>query len=211
MPVKVQIIFYSLYGHIWKLAEAIAEGARQVPGAEVSIYQVAETLPADVLEKMHATDAKKAFAHVLLADPNQLDRCRRHPLRFRDPLWERDRAVANVLCRDRRALAKRSSRRQGRRRVLLDRQPTRRSGNDASRHDEFSLSPRHGCRRRSVCRGRTAEHERNHRRHTVREHNDHDCGRKPNAQRKRIGDRSFSRKAHDTNRGESCRQVMIAR
>ena len=29
---KVQIIFYSMYGHIYKMAEAIAEGARQVPG-----------------------------------------------------------------------------------------------------------------------------------------------------------------------------------
>ena len=72
MPVKVQVIFYSLYGHVWKLAEAIAEGARQVPGAEVGVFQVAETLPADVLEKMHATEAKKAFAHVPLADPHTL-------------------------------------------------------------------------------------------------------------------------------------------
>ena len=34
---KVQVVFYSLYGHIHKLAEAIAEGARGVPGAEVSL------------------------------------------------------------------------------------------------------------------------------------------------------------------------------
>ena len=72
MATKVQIIFYSLYGHIWKMAEAIAEGARQVPGAEVSVYQVAETLPAEVLAKMGATEAKKAFAHIPIADPHQL-------------------------------------------------------------------------------------------------------------------------------------------
>jgi len=72
MSVKVQVIFYSLYGHVWKLAEAIAEGARQVPGAEVSVYQVAETLPADVIAKMGATEAKKAFAHIPLADPKKL-------------------------------------------------------------------------------------------------------------------------------------------
>ena len=29
---KLQIIFYSMYGHIHQLAEAVAEGARQVPG-----------------------------------------------------------------------------------------------------------------------------------------------------------------------------------
>ena len=43
MSVKVQVIFYSMYGHIYKMAQAVAEGAKQVPGAEVSIYQVAET------------------------------------------------------------------------------------------------------------------------------------------------------------------------
>jgi NAD(P)H dehydrogenase (quinone) len=65
---KVQVIFYSMYGHMWKMAEAIAEGARQVPGAQVDLYQVAETLPQAVLEKMGAVDAKKAFAHIPLAD-----------------------------------------------------------------------------------------------------------------------------------------------
>ncbi|MES2791542.1 MAG: NAD(P)H:quinone oxidoreductase [Planctomycetota bacterium] len=72
MSVKVQIVFYSLYGHIYHLAEAIAAGAREVPGAEVELLQVAETLPADVLEKMGATDAKKAFAHIPIADPKRL-------------------------------------------------------------------------------------------------------------------------------------------
>src|SRR6478609_11460497 len=72
MPVKVQVIFYSLYGHVWRMAEAVAEGARQVPGAEVELLQVAETLPAEVLAKMGATEAKKAFAHVPVADPKRL-------------------------------------------------------------------------------------------------------------------------------------------
>ena len=72
MPVKVQIVFYSMYGHIWKMAEAVAEGARQVPGAQVDLYQVAETLPQVVLEKMGAVEAKKAFAHIPIADPNKL-------------------------------------------------------------------------------------------------------------------------------------------
>ena len=72
MSVKVQVIFHSLYGHVWKLAEAIAEGARQVPGADVKVYQVQELLTPDILAKMHATDAKKAFAHVPIADPSTL-------------------------------------------------------------------------------------------------------------------------------------------
>lgn len=72
MPVKIQVVFYSLYGHVWRMAEAVAEGARQVPGAQVELLQVAETLPADVIAKMGATDAKKAFAHVPVADPRKL-------------------------------------------------------------------------------------------------------------------------------------------
>ena len=71
MPAKVQIIFYSMYGHIYKMAEAIAEGAKSA-GAEVSMYQVAETLPAEVLSKMHAVEAKKAFAHVPIANVDKL-------------------------------------------------------------------------------------------------------------------------------------------
>jgi NAD(P)H dehydrogenase (quinone) len=72
MSVKVKIIFYSLYGHIFKMAEAMAEGVREVAGAEVELLQVAETLPEAVLQKMGAVDAKKAFAHVPIADPKKL-------------------------------------------------------------------------------------------------------------------------------------------
>ena len=72
MPVRVQIIFYSLYGHIYRMAEAVAQGAREVQGAEVSLYQVPELLPDDVLEKMGAREAKKAFAHVPVAKVDQL-------------------------------------------------------------------------------------------------------------------------------------------
>jgi len=71
MVAKIQVIFYSTYGHVWKLAEAVAEGARAA-GADVQVLRVAETLPDDVLAKMHATDAQKAFAHVPLADARKL-------------------------------------------------------------------------------------------------------------------------------------------
>lgn len=69
---KVQVIFHSVYGHVWRLAEAIAEGARQVSGAEVEVMQVQEILTPEILAKMGATEAKKAFAHVPVADPRRL-------------------------------------------------------------------------------------------------------------------------------------------
>ena len=72
MSIKVQVVFYSLYGHIFRMAEAIAEGARQVAGAQVELLQVQETLSPAVLEKMGALEAKKAFAHIPLADPRRL-------------------------------------------------------------------------------------------------------------------------------------------
>ena len=72
MSTKIKVIFHSIYGHVHKLAEAIAEGARSVPGTEVELLQVAETLPDSVLEKMGALEAKKAFAHIPVADPKAL-------------------------------------------------------------------------------------------------------------------------------------------
>ncbi|MCO5383752.1 MAG: NAD(P)H:quinone oxidoreductase type IV [Methanosarcina barkeri] len=62
--VKINVIFHSIHGHIYKMAEAIAEGAREVEGAEVEIYQVPETLPYEVLEKMGAIETKNLFAHI---------------------------------------------------------------------------------------------------------------------------------------------------
>ena len=72
MSAKVQVIFYSMYGHVYRLAEAIAEGAREVSGTEVEVFQVAETLPPEVLQKMGATEARKAFAQIPIADPKRL-------------------------------------------------------------------------------------------------------------------------------------------
>ncbi len=71
MPAKVQIVFYSMYGHIFRLAESVADGARST-GATVELLQVEETLPQDVLVKMHAVEAKKAFAHVPAARVDHL-------------------------------------------------------------------------------------------------------------------------------------------
>jgi len=72
MAAKIQVIFYSTYGHVYQLAEAIAAGAREINGTQVELLQVAETLPQEVLEKMHAVEARKAFAHIPFADPKRL-------------------------------------------------------------------------------------------------------------------------------------------
>ena len=69
---KVLVLFYSTYGHIYKMAEAVADGARAVPGAQVVVKRVPETLPAEALEKMGAGRAKAAFAHVPVASVDDL-------------------------------------------------------------------------------------------------------------------------------------------
>lgn len=69
---KIQIVFYSMYGHVYKLAEAVAEGARQVKGTKVELYQVPELVPDAALEKSGAKAARKAFAHIPVAEPAKL-------------------------------------------------------------------------------------------------------------------------------------------
>ena len=61
---KVLVVFYSTYGHVYQMAEAVAEGVKKVAGAEVDIRRVPETLPLEVLEKMGAVEAQKAFSHI---------------------------------------------------------------------------------------------------------------------------------------------------
>jgi NAD(P)H dehydrogenase (quinone) len=72
MITKVQIVFYSMYGHTYRLAEAVAEGVREVPDTEVALFQVPELVPEDVLEKSGAKAARAAFAHIPFATPEQL-------------------------------------------------------------------------------------------------------------------------------------------
>lgn len=69
---KVKIVFYSMYGHIYRMAEAVAEGAREVKGAQVELLQVAELVPDEILEKSGAKQAREAFAHIPVAKPNDL-------------------------------------------------------------------------------------------------------------------------------------------
>lgn len=71
---NVLVVFYSAYGHVYKMAEAIAEGAKTVNGAEVEIRRVPETLPQEVLEKMEALDAQKAFSQIVECTVDDLTR-----------------------------------------------------------------------------------------------------------------------------------------
>lgn len=72
MATKVQVVFYSMYGHVYTMAEAVAAGARQVEGVDVALYQVPELVPDEALERVGAKAARATFAHVPVAKPEQL-------------------------------------------------------------------------------------------------------------------------------------------
>ncbi len=69
---KVLVVFYSMYGHIYRMAEAEAEGVRKVPGAVAELRRVPETLSEDVLEKMGATQAQKSLSGVPVCAVDEL-------------------------------------------------------------------------------------------------------------------------------------------
>ena len=69
MSTKIGIVFYSMYGHVYTMAEAVAAGAREVSGADVALYQVPELVPMDALERTGAAAARARFAHIPIATP----------------------------------------------------------------------------------------------------------------------------------------------
>ena len=72
MSAKIQVIFYSMYGHVYRMAEAVAAGAREAGASEVSLWQVPELVPGEILEKSGAAVARAAFAPVPVATATQL-------------------------------------------------------------------------------------------------------------------------------------------
>ncbi len=69
---KINVVFYSMYGHMFQMAQAAAEGAREVPGAEVELFRVQETLTDEILSRMGALEAKQQFSGIRVATPEVL-------------------------------------------------------------------------------------------------------------------------------------------
>lgn len=69
---KVLIVYYSLYGHVHTLAQAVAEGVGSVENAEAVLRQVPETLSPAVLEKMGAVEARKQQKHIPVCTVDEL-------------------------------------------------------------------------------------------------------------------------------------------
>lgn len=69
---KILIVHYSMYGHIYRMAEAVAEGVNEVPECNAIIKRVPETLSNEVLGKMGALEAQKGMAHIQVATVGDL-------------------------------------------------------------------------------------------------------------------------------------------
>jgi NAD(P)H dehydrogenase (quinone) len=65
---KILVLYYSMYGHIETMAEAVAAGARTVENVEVTIKRVPELVPPEVLAKAHAKTDQAAP----IASPEEL-------------------------------------------------------------------------------------------------------------------------------------------
>ena len=58
---KVLVLYYSMYGHVEIMAEAVAAGARSIEGVEVSLKRVPEIMPEEVARKAGAKLEQPAF------------------------------------------------------------------------------------------------------------------------------------------------------
>lgn len=69
---KILVLFYSMYGHIYRMAKAVCEGVEAVEGAEVVLKRVPETLSEDILEQMGAIEPQKEFSDIPVCTVEEL-------------------------------------------------------------------------------------------------------------------------------------------
>jgi NAD(P)H:quinone oxidoreductase type IV len=68
----IKIIFYSMYGHVFKLAEAVAKGAGEIHDTNISLFRVPELVPENILIQSGAKKAQEAFEHIPIAEVSEL-------------------------------------------------------------------------------------------------------------------------------------------
>ncbi len=106
---KVLVLYYSMYGHIERMAEAIAEGARSVDGTEVTVKRVPEIMPREVAEKAGAkldqsapvaeVDELADYDAIIFGTPTRFGNMAAQMRNFLDQtggLWQRGALVGKV-------------------------------------------------------------------------------------------------------------------
>ncbi|NLA74592.1 MAG: NAD(P)H:quinone oxidoreductase [Deltaproteobacteria bacterium] len=61
---KTLVVFYSMYGHIHAMAQAVVEGASGVASMDVTLRRVPETLSDEILTKLGALETQKKLSHI---------------------------------------------------------------------------------------------------------------------------------------------------
>lgn len=69
---KIKIVYYSMYGHIHQMAQAVGQGAESVEGVEVSLYRVPELISDEVLDRQKAGAKNLGFDSISMATPDDL-------------------------------------------------------------------------------------------------------------------------------------------
>jgi NAD(P)H dehydrogenase (quinone) len=70
---KLLVVYYSMFGHIHRMAEDVSKGAAEVNGTEVTIRRVPETLSEEILSKMGAIAPQKTMSHVPICQIGELE------------------------------------------------------------------------------------------------------------------------------------------
>lgn len=106
---KILVLYYSMYGHVETMAQAVAEGARSVAGSTVDIKRVPETMPRDVAERAGAklqqdapeasVDQLPAYDAIIFGTPTRFGNMCGQMRTFLDQtggLWVKDALVGKV-------------------------------------------------------------------------------------------------------------------
>lgn len=106
---KILIVYYSTYGHVETMAEAVAQGARAVPGSEVTIKRVPELMPEETARAAGAKLDQQApvadpleladYDAVIFGTPTRFGNMAAQMRNFLDqtgPLWAQGKLVGKV-------------------------------------------------------------------------------------------------------------------
>jgi len=106
---KVLVLYYSTWGHVERMAQEVAEGARSMPGAEVTVKRVPETMPPETVAAIHAKTNQAArvarpeeladYDAIIFGTPTRFGNMCGQMRNFLDQtgaLWQQDKLVGKI-------------------------------------------------------------------------------------------------------------------
>ncbi|WP_018231824.1 NAD(P)H:quinone oxidoreductase [Thioalkalivibrio thiocyanodenitrificans] len=109
MNTRILVLYYSTWGHVEQMAQAVADGVREVPGAEAVIKRVPELMPEEVAKRAGARLDQAApvaepaeladYDAIVIGTPTRYGRMAAQMANFLDQtgqLWLHDKLVGKV-------------------------------------------------------------------------------------------------------------------